>query len=288
MTTVEMCLSALLALVLASSDALAEDMQQSSRQEDDAHGHHFYSERLNNGADLIDYVVCNKTDVESDFFWTGAAFGISQLSPLPAHHCLEKKDYLNRTKASSVDYRSGPATVYVRDKSAEVLTVYWCEFKGLDRCDDGLLGSIVSWSSTLREFAEGASDKAFQPSISVDATLEEGAYRIEIRRSEDTGQLLVIAKSPPIEGVAFLKPNEGIDVKLGSAGDFLGPDQAIAADLSPDMPAALIFSPAASDAGVSIYFLNRSEQPVPLAIFVSTFDGVLSRIDTIPLPKLGP
>lgn len=281
MTTAGFYQSTLLASVLVSSAAVAEQGQPSPRQEDQAHGHHFYSERLHNGADLIDYVVCNKTDDESDFFWTGAAFGVSQFDPLPAHHCLEKKDYLRRTNSSPVDFDSGPSKVYVLDRSAQVPTVYWCEFKGFDRCDEGVLGSIVSWSSSLREFAEGASDRPFRPIISVDAVLEGGRYQIEIRRADNNGQLLIIAKSPSMDGIA-LEPARGVEAKSAMLGDFFfGTDNAIGADLTADMPVVAALSSAASDQGVRLYFENRTPSAIALAIVVASDDGLLYRMGVV-------
>lgn len=283
MTAAKLHLSALLASALVSSTVAADERKPSPRQEDQAHGHHFYSERLQNGAALIDYVVCNKTDRESDFFWTGASFGVSQFNPLPAHHCLEKKDYLRRTKGLTVDFDSSPTKVYVRDKSATVPTVYWCGFRGIDRCNEGLLGSIASWSSSLREFAQGASDEPFQPIISVDVALEGGQYHIDVRRSGNTGQLIVVAKSPLTDGIA-LESAAGTEAKAGSLGDFFfDAERIIGTDLRDDMHAVAFGPSTTKDLDFRLIFENQSDSAIALAILVSGSDGPTYRIDTVPL-----
>lgn len=275
--------AAVLAALLFPVSVAAEVATPSSREEAQAHGHHFYSERLFGGTDLISYVVCNKTDEESDFFWTGAAFGVSELEPLPPHHCVEKKDYLRRTKTVSPDFVSEPSKTYVIDKSGEVPTVFWCELWGLDRCADGLIGSVISWSSQLREFAEGADDKPFQPLVSVDVNIEGGKYLIDIRRSEDTGQLLVIAKRPSLDGVV-LKPGPGTEAKFGSLGDFFsGTEQSIGIGLTSDMPTVAVFSPATRDQAIRLTFENQTGTGIALSVVVADGVGLVYRIDTVPL-----
>lgn len=282
MTKVGVHFTAFLSFVLST---VAADAQQQSYgvQEADVHNHHFYSERRRERTDLIEYVVCNTTDSESDFFWTVAAFGVSEFDPLPAHHCLQKKDYLSRTESLPEDAHSGSAKVYVSDQSAEVPTVYWCEFNGLDRCADNLSGTVALWLSTLREFAEGSSEPANRPIIEVSAALEGGRYQIDIRRSEVSGNLLIIAKSPPSDEMK-LEAASGVEASSVSLGDlFTVSGERVTNGLSTNMFGLSIVSPAASDQGVRLFFDNQSSRAIELAILIASDDGIVYRIDTLPL-----
>lgn len=274
--------TALLSFLLSTTAADAQQ-QWFGAQEADAHEHHFYSERRQERADLIEYVVCNTTDGETDFFWTVAAFGVSEFDPLPAHHCLQKMDYLSRTESVPEDAQGGSARVYVVGESAEVPTVYWCEFRGLDRCAAGLPGALSSWVSTLREFAEGGGQAAAQPIIEVRAVLEAGRYQIDIRRSDDTGRLLVIAKSPATDGI-ILEAASGVEATPQLLGNlFFLSGEGVTDGLSPEMLSLAVSSSAAGDQGIRLFFDNQTPAAIELAIVIANDDGVVYRMDTLPM-----
>ncbi len=259
--------------ILCSSLASAE----TEHFKDEVHGHVFFSEYRDGTIPSIDYLVCNKTDAPSDFFWTIASFGVNE-NELPAHHCLKKTDYFDLGPRSEATHESRAAQAYVLDKSAEVRTIYWCAFFGLDRCESSILGTGATWASTLREFAEGGSDEP-QPIISLNATLEGGQYQIDIRRSADNGQLLVIAKTNQIEGVS-MRPGEGVEAKPSLLGDLLAiTGEPLESGLSSDMVAMAIFSPSNGEGGVRFFVENLTEKPVQFAVVVLSQTGIALRVD---------
>lgn len=259
--------------VLCSSLAGAE----TEHFEDQVHGHVFFSEYRDGTIPSIDYLVCNKTDASSDFFWTLASFGVNE-NELPAHHCLRRTDYFDLRAGNEATHESKAAEAFVLDKSAEVRTIYWCAFLGVDRCESTILGMGASWASTLREFAEEGSDEP-QPIISLNATLEGGQYQIDIRRSDANGQLVVIAKTNQIEGVS-MRPGEGVEAKPGFLGDFMPVrGEPLESGLSNDMSAMVVFSPSDGEGGVTLFVENLTEEPVQFAVVVLNQSGIALRVD---------
>jgi hypothetical protein len=251
---------------------------QPKKFEDEAHSHVFYSEYREGSIPSIEYLVCNKTNSLSDFFWTIAGFGIDQ-DRLPANHCVQRTDFLNPQPDNKPAHSYIAAKVYVREETAEVRTLYWCEYLGVDRCDGSIIGAGATWTSTLRAFAEGSSND-FPIFLTVEAVLEGQRYQIEIRRSEDSGQLLVVAVTDTVDGI-FLEPSDGVEAKTGLLKDFLpASGEALRSGLSDDMSTLAIFTPAATDMGARIFFDNRSLSPAKLAVLLVNDDGSIVRLDS--------
>lgn len=249
--------------------------------QDEVHNIHFHSERASDKADVIEYLACNMRDGARDFFWSGAAFGLAELRPLAADQCVERRDYASRMPSGPGDVVRSGQIVRVLDQSGEVPTVLWCDFLGLNRCNNYALGFAASSLSQLRFFAKGASSAAFQPVIEVESTLKNGQYKIEIRRAQQDGHLIVVVKRPSKEGHKLEIASDN-QTKHGSLSEFRNEEnsqRAIWQGLSSDMPAVAIFSPADSDQPLQLALRADPEAHISLAIIAASFDGPLYRFD---------
>ncbi|MEF9605693.1 hypothetical protein O4J55_26555, partial [Paracoccus sp. PXZ] len=150
-----------------------------------------------------------------------------------------------------------------------------------DRCDQSLVGGIISWTSTLRAFAQGADNPATPPILSGRAQLEGGRYEIDIRR-DDQGRLLIVAVSPSSEGLQLETP--GVESVSGVLGELRPlPESGLYQGLSPVMSAVLVPAAADPEVGTRIIFSNQTPTPVSLAIIALADDVPTLRIDTVPL-----
>lgn len=271
--------------VLGFSTASAEGTEPLALLERSALGHHFYSERVFSSPGQVDYVVCNKTDGRSDFFWPFAAFGVAPDPGLPAHHCVMKSDFLRRVVEVDNDFGNVSAKVEVRDEKTQIPTVIWCEYGFGDRCAKDHLGYFLSWSSSLREFAEGADGNAIPPLISIETVIEGGRYQIDIERT-DGGDLLIVANTPPSEGQTIeIQPE--VEAKFGTVGDFikLG-NTSITRGLTQEMRAILTFSNTRVGQRTRLYLDNVSNEPVSFAIIGLVNGTAAYRLDSVPLVSL--
>lgn len=267
--------------LIAGLPAIAQNSEPYPLLTEDAWNHRFYSEWVQSRPNKIDYVVCNKTAATSDFFWPYAAFGVGSAAGLPANHCVQKTDYLTRIIEDGNDFTNIAAKVEVIKNTAEMPTVIWCEFGVGDSCDESVIGGIISWTSSMRAFAEGANAETAPPFLYGHAQLEAGRYEIEIRR-DDRGELLIVAVSPSSEGLQLQTP--GVESTSGVLGDlFPLPEGGLSQGLLPGMSAVLVPAAANPDVGMRVIFTNQTQTPVGLAIIALTGEEPAARMDTVPL-----
>ncbi len=271
-------------ILVVAFPAIGQNPEPLTQLAKDVWEHRFYSEWIEGKPNKIDYVVCNKTAATSDFFWPYAAFGVGSAAGLPASHCVQKADYLTRIVDDGKGLMNISAKAEIVKNTAEVPTVIWCEFGVGNRCDKSMVGTFVSWTSTMRVFAEGTDAAAAPPILSGRAQLEGGRYEIQIRR-DGQGQLLIVAVSPSTEGLRL--ETLGVESKPGVLGDlFPLPEGGLSHGLTSGMSAILV--PAASDpeAGVRVTFTNQTSAPVSLAIVALAGEAPAARMDTVPLMAL--
>ena len=252
------------------------------KREGIAHQHEFYSERFENPDHLIVYVVCNTSDSESDFFWQLAGFGVGENTPLPEHMCIERKDYVEASdESTSPRHGASPSTVNVREDGGEIPTVYWCDYFSIDRCKNSLTSYIVTFVSGLRLLGQGPSNEPIEI-VRVNLESRDGRYRVDIQYSEESGDVIVVARNADQQTASF-QDLDFQDLDTVTVADSIGlDDDAINVGLGAELPAIDLPDFSQTGGKYSFYYAD-SQQNTVLSIITVSESSIGHRLDTIPL-----